>query len=119
MFATLCRTTTAMLLAAGVLLAACAPATSTRPIPPAPRASACDDPIYLQLRAADPDSLSHREWARLHELEDLCTAERRAAATGEDAQSAADRGAGMHGARWLWMPATMLFGGLMWLMMGG
>lgn len=109
----------AALFATTVLLAACAPAAT--PSPPAaavPRSSACEDPLYLELRASEPDALTEREWTRLQQLEELCVLERRTAEArqpgGEDPAHRADQ----HAAMWLWMPAMMAFGGLMWLMMG-
>ena len=44
--------------------------------------------------------------------------EKRAAEARQPAvEDPAHRG-GQHNARWLWMPAMMVVGGLMWLMMG-
>lgn len=109
----------ATLLSATILLTACGPAGpgTTGVQHPAPRAASCEDPVYLSLRAAEPDSLSEREWTRLHQLEELCMAERRAAR--EPVQQDPPHRAGMHDSRWIWMPAMMVFGGLMWLMMAG
>jgi hypothetical protein len=73
---------------------------------------ACSDPLYLQLKATQPDSLSEREYARLTALESACQAER--AATARE-----HHGSGMMGGvRWYWMPAMMLFAAGMALMMG-
>ena len=107
------------LLATTVLLAACVPATAPAPpTAPVPRSSVCEDPLYLELRASAPDALTEREWTRLQQLEELCVLDRRTAEAlqpgGEDAAHRADQ----HSAMWLWMPAMMVFGGLMWLMMG-
>ena len=104
----------AAFLATTALLSACAP---TAPTAAVPRFSACDDPVYVDLIASDPDTLTEREWTRLQQLEELCLLERRAAdARHPTVDGSAHRG--LHGTMWLWMPAMMAFGGLMWLMMG-
>lgn len=112
------RAAMAGLVAATALVSACAPAVhSAAPAEPVP--SVCTDSLYLRLRSAEPDDLSEREWTRLQQLEQQCLAERQAPAAGQaPGEKAADSGS-MHRAGWLWMPAMMVFGGLMWLMMGG
>ena len=86
-------------------LTACAPAMSgTRePVP-------CRDSMYLRLKAVPPDSLSEREFQRLHDLEQSCAQAR---------MTEHRRGMGaMHGGWWmLVMPAMMAVGALMWVMM--
>lgn len=107
------------LLATTVLLAACAPATTPSPPAPAvPRSSACEDPVYLQLRASDPDALTEREWTRLQQLEELCVLERRPVEARQPVTEDRGHHVGQHYGMWIWMPAMMVFGGLMWLMMG-
>lgn len=110
----------AAFLATTVLLAACAPATAPAPrtTAPVPRSSACYDPLYLELRASKPDALTDREWTRLQQLEDLCLLERRTPEARQPGGEDSAHRAGQHSAMWLWMPAMMVFGGLMWLMMG-
>lgn len=111
----------AALLAATAILASCAPRTHSTAgaAAPEPRASACEEPLYLRLRAAEPDGLTEREWARLQHLEELCLLERRATATDARETPSIHRRGGLTDAHWLWMPGMMLFGGLMWLMMDG
>lgn len=108
----------AALLATTALLSACAPAMApTAPTAAVARSSACEDPAYVEFRASDPDALTERQWTRLQQLEELCLLERRAAdARQPTVEETAHRG--LHGTMWLWMPAMMAFGGLMWLMMG-
>lgn len=91
---------------------ACTNPTSA-PEAPTPASSACADPLYLELHGEQPDSLSEREWERLQQFETACQIERTraAAAVGLDR----DR----HLEMWIWMPALMAMGGLMWLTMGG
>lgn len=109
------RTAAIVVLAITILLAACTPAASAPPAVPSPRASTGADAISLQFIAAQPDSV--REWALLHEPGHLSTAGSRAAA-GAPGLPQADRRDGMHGSGWLWMPAMMLAGGLIWLVLG-
>ncbi len=89
--------------------AACAPAMSSarEPVP-------CRDSMYLRLKAVPPDSLSEREFQRLHDLEQSCAQARMAAHGGGMGAMG-----GMHGGAWWWlaMPAMMVVGALMWLMM--
>ncbi len=96
----------ASVLVFGTLVAACAPAAGNTAREPVP----CRDSTYLRLKATAPDSLSEREFARLHDLERSCS-EARMATHG--------RMAGMHGSMWwmLAMPAMMAMGVLMWAMM--
>lgn len=111
----------AALLSMSAVLGACAPMASPAAggHGPAPHATACEAPVYLRLRDAEPDSLSEREWARLQQLEELCILERRATAEATlPEQAPAQHGGGPRGAGWLWMPAMMLLGSFGWLMMG-
>jgi hypothetical protein len=108
------RAAPAALLAFAVFLAACTPAASASPAAPSPRASTGADPISLRFIAAQLDSVG--EWALLHELDHLYTAETRPPA-GTPGQPPDDRRDGMHGSGWLWMPAMMLVGGLIWLIL--
>lgn len=91
---------------------ACTTPTSA-PEAPTPASSACADPLYLELRGEQPDSLSEREWERLQQMESACQIERTRATEGVSVDR--DR----HLEMWIWMPAMMAVGGLMWLMMGG
>lgn len=97
----------AVLIAAS--LAACAPAMSTarEPVP-------CRDSMYVRLKAIPPDSLSEREFQRLHDLEQTCAQARMTEHGGGKMGSG-----GMHGGAWwlLAMPAMMLVGALMWVLM--
>ncbi len=94
-----------------LFLAACASAPAPRQATPEPEA--CREPIYLELKGEHPDSLSERSWERLQQLEAECRAELRQESDGADLV-----GGDHHRGAWLWMPAMMLFGGMMWLMMG-
>lgn len=88
-----------------VVLAACAP-TQARPAQPTP----CAEELYLQLGAAPPDSLSEREWVRLHELEQVCADSRVA---GRDD----GRHGGMHIGEWHWLSmgvVMLLMGAFAW-----
>lgn len=107
----------AVLLTTTALVSACAPAVPAAADTPEPQYSACQNSGYLRLRAVEPDSLSEREWVRLQQLEDLCLAEWRATAGRADSAPEPARPARMHYARWLWMPAMMVLGGLTWLLM--
>lgn len=100
-------------LTAALLVSACAQPPAFRE--PAPAAPACTDSIYLRLRHEHPDSLSDRAWERLQQLEAACERQRSAAADRGEAPA----GVAHHGAGWLWMPAMMGLGTLMWLMMAG
>jgi hypothetical protein len=94
-----------------LVLGACASAPAPRRATPEPEA--CREPIYLELKAEHPDSLSERSWERLQQLEAECRAELR-----QEPDRANLVGGDHHRGAWLWMPAMMLFGGMMWLMMG-
>jgi hypothetical protein len=94
-----------------LLLGACT--TAPAPRRPVPAPEACKEPLYVELTREHPDSLSDRAWERLQQLEAHCRAER-----AEQTDEPAFLEAGHHRAMWLWMPAMMLFGGMMWLMMG-
>ena len=112
------RAAMASLVAATALVSACAPAAqSAAPAEPVP--SVCTDSLYLRLRSAEPDDLSEREWARLQQLEQQCLAERQTPVARQAPGEPAAHSGPMLRAGWLWMPAMMVFGGLMWLMMGG
>jgi hypothetical protein len=105
------RTQLLPVLALALFVGACTPPAAPRQ--PAPEPDPCLEPVYLELRSEHPDSLSDRAWERLRQLEAGCRAERDRplqATTGGAQQH--------HPAAWLWMPAMMVFGGLMWLMMG-
>lgn len=93
-----------------LLLGACTSASPPRQ--PAPEPEACREPLYLELKNEHPDSLSDRAWERLHQLEAECRAEQT-----RQAEEPSIVDGGYFGA-WLWMPAMMVFGGMMWLMMG-
>ena len=101
----------ALPLTLALFLGACASAPAAPP--PAAGADACREPVYLELKGEHPDSLSERAWERLQQLEAACQAEETRQA---ERPAVVDRG--HHGA-WLWMPAMMVLGGMMWLMMGG
>lgn len=81
---------------------------------PVPEPAACQDSLYLELKAEHPDSLSDRAWERLQQLSAECRAE-----PGPEAASPTVPDGGHRFGMWLWMSATMVVGGLMWLMMGG
>jgi len=108
-----------VLLAGNLLVSACTPALPASAHAAAPRPSACEDSRYVQLRTAEPDNLSEREWTRLRQLDELCVTERRATIAGAAPVGEAARPGAIHGAPWLWMTAMMVFGGLVWLIMGG
>lgn len=98
-------------LALALFLGGCASANATPQ--PAPEPVACREPLYLELRDTHPDSLSERAWDRLQQLDAACRTER-----SRQAERPAVTDPGHHPRAWLWMPAMMLFGGMMWLMMG-
>lgn len=102
-----------LLVALLVVLGSCA--APPPPNRPAPEPPSCRDPVYLELRAQHPDSLSDRAWDRLQELDAECRSQL--------AEQPADNatlgpGADHHLGGWLWMPAMMVLGGMMWLIMG-
>ncbi len=82
---------------------------------PEPRPAVCADSVYLELAREHPDSLSDRAWERLQQLEAACDRRRAGSVDGAGAAVRADH----HGNDWVWMPAMMGFGLIMWLMMGG
>lgn len=92
---------------------ACAGTPTDRPSRPV--APACTDSIYLELSQQHPDSLSDRAWARLQQLEATCQKQQADRPEGQASVVDWDH----HARGWLWMPAMMGFGLLMWLMMGG
>lgn len=96
----------------GTLLVLNACAASPPPEQTAPASAACQNPVYVDLSTQHPDSLSDRAWERLQRLSAECSAEQ------AEAERVARRSGGHHHAAWLLMPGTMLFGGMMWLMMG-
>ena len=94
--------------AAVVALSSCASVQRTHPVQDA----ACADPLYLQLKTIQPDSLSEREYDRLHDLELACQAERQAAAREEH------RGGMMGVSHWYSIPMILVAAAGMALMMG-
>lgn len=83
---------------------------------PEPRPSACADSLYIELGREHPDSLSERAWERLQQLEEACRDEQ---SRSSDTDGVVGPGAEHHRDVWIWMPAMMVTGALMWLMMGG
>ena len=94
-----------------LFLGACASA----PVPGStvPEPEACRELVYLELKAEHPDSLSDRAWERLRQLDAECRADRSREPSRPDRVDADH-----HLGAWLWMPAMMVVGGMMWLMMG-
>lgn len=82
---------------------------------PRPRSTACADSLYAELSREHPDSLSERAWQRLQQLEDACSAE----TTRSNPDAVVGARVEHHRDVWIWMPAMMVTGVLMWLMMGG
>lgn len=87
------------------LLGACA-APGTRP-GYTPEPVPCVDPVYVELKAEPPDSLSEREWQRLRELDHAC-----AVARASETRSADDWMGGPHHGHW-WMGAGLVMTAMM------
>lgn len=98
----------------GTLLVAAGCTTPQPERRPEPRSTACADSIYVELSREHPDSLSDRAWERLQQLDEACARDRNRA---EEMDLTAP--VGHHRDTWIWMPTMMVFGTLMWLMMGG
>lgn len=73
----------------------------------APEPVPCVDPVYIELKAESPDSLSEREWQRLRELDHAC-----AAARADGSRSADDWMGGSHHGHW-WMGAGLVMTAMM------
>ena len=89
-----------------VFLAACMPP-GARHVESQPVPSPCDDPVYVELAALPPDSLSEREWSRLQELERRCRDALR-----YDRPYDHHDGYDLHGLHWWTMGAMMLVMGI-------
>lgn len=94
--------------AAVIVLSSCASAQRTHAEPD----NSCADPLYLQLKTIHPDSLSEREYGRLHDLELACQAEKQAATREQH------RGGMMGVSHWYSIPMILVAAAGMALMMG-
>lgn len=91
-----------------IVISSCASAQRTHAV----QETACADPLYLQLKTVHPDSLSEREYGRLHDLELACQAEKQAATREQH------RGGMMGVSHWYSIPMLVIAAAGMALMMG-
>lgn len=64
------------LVVVSLLLSGCATGRTSGEDPALAQGDPCQDQVYLELKAAPPDSLSENEMSRLQDLERLCQQER-------------------------------------------
>lgn len=83
-------------------LTACASAPS-----PPPEPNPCTEPLYLRLKAAEPDSLSEREFERLRDMDQACREYRQQDAARQHTDDGMMGMMGGRSGRW-WMTGAMV-----------